>query len=63
MATINSKAWSDAPSAGAQAATETGLYWYPIEPDVFEGGPAFPRTPPHVIDAPRAAHIIPAYSR
>lgn len=63
MATINSKAWNDAPSAGAQAATETGLYWYPIEPDVLEGSPAFPRTPPHVIDAPRAAHIIPAYPR
>jgi len=62
-ATVNSKAWSETPSVGAQASTEAGLYWYPIEPDVFERGPDFTRTPLHVIGAPKATHTIPAYPR
>jgi hypothetical protein len=60
MATINSKAWSDAGSSGAQASLETGLYWYPIEADVFERGSDFTRG---VMDAPKATHTIPAYPR
>lgn len=35
-ATINSKEWSEAPAEGAQQATPVGLYWSPIEPDVYE---------------------------
>jgi len=34
-AAINSKPWSDAPAAGAQEKTQVGLYWYPIEPDLY----------------------------
>jgi hypothetical protein len=60
MATVNSKAWSKATSAGAQA-TEAGLYWYPIEPDIYEAGLA--HAPLHVIAAPKATHSIPAYPR
>ncbi len=33
-ATVNSKAWSEAPSRRAQETTPVGLYWYPIEPDL-----------------------------
>lgn len=42
-ATVNSKAWSDATPRSTQANTRaagTGLYWFPIEPDVHTGGPA-----------------------
>lgn len=35
-ATVNSKLWSDAPGTGAQESTANGLYWYPIEPDLYE---------------------------
>jgi hypothetical protein len=62
-ATINSKAWSDASTADVQVSTEVGLFWYPIEPDIFEGGPDLTRTPRDVIDAPKATHAIPAYPR
>lgn len=34
-ATVNSKAWSDTPSSPAQESTPVGLYWYPIEPDIY----------------------------
>ncbi len=33
-ATINSKAWSEAPASRADEKTPSGLYWYPIEPDL-----------------------------
>jgi hypothetical protein len=62
-ATVNSKAWNDVPSAGAQASTESGLYWYPIEPDIYEASSSFARAPLHVIAAPAATHSIPVYPR
>jgi hypothetical protein len=62
-ATVNSRAWSDASSADALASTEFGLFWYPIEPDVFEGGPDLTRTPRDVTDTSKATHTIPAYPR
>ncbi len=37
-ATINSKAWNDAPAHRAQGTTQAGLYWYPIQPDLFAEG-------------------------
>lgn len=61
-ATVNSKAWSDVPSAGAQAATEAGLYWYPIEPDIYEASSGLAHVPLHIA-APKAIHSIPAYPR
>jgi hypothetical protein len=62
-ATVNSKAWSEAPSAGALASTETGLYWYPIEPDIYGESSNLAHAPLHVIAAPKATHSIPAYPR
>jgi hypothetical protein len=58
-ATMNSKAWSDASSGGALVATAESLYWYPIEPDIYAGS----RLPSPVIAAPKAAHVMPTYSR
>lgn len=62
-ATLNSKAWSDVPSTGAQASTEAGLYWYPIEPDIHAGGFGRARLPDDVIAAPKGAHTMPSYPR
>jgi hypothetical protein len=62
-ATVNSKAWSEVPSAGALASTETGLYWYPIEPDIYEASSDLAHAPLHVIAAPKATHSIPTYPR
>jgi len=62
-ATVNSKAWSDVSSAGAQASTAAGLYWSPIEPDIHAGNSDCTRMPAHVIAAPKATHSIPAYPR
>ena len=59
-ATVNSKAWSDASSGGAQASTAESLYWYPIEPDIYSGSL---RLPVHVIAAPKATNTMPTYSR
>ena len=38
-ATTNSKAWSEAPSVNGQEPSRPGLYWYPIEPDLYAHGP------------------------
>jgi hypothetical protein len=62
MATVNSKAWSEAPSADAQALTQSGLYWYPIEPNIY-GTLESTRMPVHLVAPPKAAHTIPAYPR
>jgi hypothetical protein len=62
-ATVNSKAWSEVPSVGALASTETGLYWYPIEPDIYEASSNLAHAPLHVIAAPKATHSIPSYPR
>jgi hypothetical protein len=61
-ATINSKAWSDATSVDAHASTPDGLYWYPIEPDIYARNLDRVHTPARSI-TPKAAHTIPAYPR
>jgi hypothetical protein len=61
-ATVNSKAWSDIPSADAEFATATGLYWSPIEPDIYAESSDHTRIPAHVA-ARKSANAIPAYSR
>lgn len=63
MATVNSKAWSEVPSTGAQESAETGLFWSPIEPDLYARNPDCTHTPPHVIAAQKATHSMPAYPR
>jgi len=58
-ATLNSKVWSDS----AQDSAPSGLYWYPIEPDVYAACSDCTRIPPHVMAAPKATHTIPSYPR
>ena len=62
-ATVNSKAWNDVPSVGAEAQTEEGIYWLPIEPDVYGENPAYAQTPPHVLAMPKGKQQIPVYPR
>jgi len=61
MATINSKPWSDAPSADAYASIPDSLYWYPIEPDIYSRSSG--RTAARVVTAPKKTQTIPAYQR
>lgn len=56
-ATVNSQAWSEAPSAARQRELNEGLYWFPIEPDIHREsfareGPAPTRLPLPIDDTP-----------
>jgi hypothetical protein len=62
-ATVNSKAWNDVPSVGAEPKTEEGIYWLPIEPDVYGENPAYAHTSPHVLAMPKGGQKIPIYPR
>ena len=62
-ATINSKSWSEPASPSSKTATREELYWYPIDPDIYERDSDEARRPVHVIAAPKAAHVMPQYSR
>ncbi len=62
-ATVNSKAWDDIPSVGAEAKTEEGIYWLPIEPDLYGENPAYDHTSPHVLAMPKGGQKIPIYPR
>ena len=62
-ATVNSKAWSDAASAAEQDWVTGGLYWSPIEPDIYCKGSACAAMQPHLAAAPKSAHTIPSYPR
>jgi hypothetical protein len=61
--TINSKTWSDAASSDVGTPTNAGLYWYPIEPDIYAESSQHARIPARAIAAPTTSHAIPAYSR
>jgi hypothetical protein len=62
-ATINSKAWSDAASSDMRTTSEVGLYWYPIEPDIYADSSQRARIPPRTIAAPTTSNTMPAYPR
>jgi hypothetical protein len=62
-ATMNSKPWNDAGLAAPQDWVAGGLYWSPIEPDIYCEGASCERLPPHVAAVPAAAHSMPVYSR
>jgi Gluconate 2-dehydrogenase subunit 3 len=62
-ATVNSKAWDDVPSVGAEPATEEGIYWLPIDPDTYGENPAYANTPPHVLAMPKGGQKMPVYPR
>ena len=50
-ATVNSKAWSDTPSSPALESTPVGLYWYPIEPDIYPNRITWMRSTSHTGNA------------
>lgn len=58
-ATSNSKAWS----LVAEARTPSGLYWYPIEPDLRGVSAASTHVQPHVQAVPKTSHPMPSYPR
>jgi len=58
-ATMNSAAWSIATAGKAPS----GLYWYPIEPDLRGVSAASARVQPHVQAVPKASHPMPSYPR
>lgn len=64
MATTNSEAWAEAPSAPAPTGTNPrsgmGLYWAPIEPDGLRAGDGCQQA--HVMAA-GAANSMPTYQR
>jgi hypothetical protein len=62
-ATVNSKAWNEVPSVGAEPSTEVDVYWLPIEPDVYGMNPAYAHTQPHVLAVPKTGQAMPVYSR
>jgi gluconate 2-dehydrogenase subunit 3-like protein len=62
-ATVNSKAWNDVPSVGAEPKTEEGIYWLPIEPDVYGENPAYANLAPHVLAMPKNGEKFPVYPR
>jgi Gluconate 2-dehydrogenase subunit 3 len=62
-ATVNSKVWSDVPSAGAQEVTAVSLYWSPIEPDLRADNSECSRIPVTLTASPKASHTSSAYPR
>jgi hypothetical protein len=60
-ATVNSKAYTEHPANGAEERASSGLFWSPIEPDIY--GPESSGGKAHVLAAPRSAHTMPSYPR
>jgi len=60
-ATVNSKAYGEHPAMGAEERAASGLFWSPIEPDVYRATNAVVNA--HVQAAPRSAHTMPSYPR
>jgi Gluconate 2-dehydrogenase subunit 3 len=44
-ATINSQVWSEVATASGQQTPDTGLYWFPVDPDIHRESVAPPRRP------------------
>lgn len=62
-ATMNSKAWNDASNL-EQDPSGLGLYWSPIDPDVYATQfNSIHLRPSPVIAAPKASHTAPSYPR
>ena len=61
-ATTNSKAWSEVAEAHLEEAPKPGLYWSPIEPDIYaESFNSVHVRPSPIMDAPRSSHMTPSY--
>jgi hypothetical protein len=61
-ATVNSKAWNDTALSGGRSAAD-GLYWHPIEPDIYGRNSDHTRASGSAIAVPKSAQAIPVYSR
>ncbi len=64
VATMNSKAWSEASTNAEQDPSGLGLYWSPIDPDVYAVG--FDRVhvrPSPPVGAPKSSHMAASYPR
>ena len=62
-ATANSKAWSDAALAAEQDWVTGGLYWSPIEPDIYCERSTRAHRSARIEPTPKAAHTLPSYPR
>jgi hypothetical protein len=62
-ATVNSRAWSDVPTVGAEESTAIGLYWSPIEPEPAGLSAERSPVPAHVRAAPKSGESFPIYPR
>ncbi|MGI4830776.1 MAG: gluconate 2-dehydrogenase subunit 3 family protein [Janthinobacterium lividum] len=61
-ATMNSEAWSEAAPKSHEDAQALGLYWSPIDPDIYaENFNGVHVRPSPVVDAPRSSHTTPSY--
>ena len=63
-ATMSSKAWSDATASADSEGSASGLYWSPIDPDMY--AISFDRVhvrPSPAMAAPRSSHTLPSYPR
>ncbi|HUV70983.1 MAG TPA: gluconate 2-dehydrogenase subunit 3 family protein [Terracidiphilus sp.] len=62
-ATVNSKAWSEAPRVGAEESTAIGLFWSPIEPDTYGMSAECAHMQAHILATPKTGHSMPIYKR
>jgi hypothetical protein len=63
-ATVNSKAWSEAPSTAGEESTAVALYWWPIEPTGHEAvGSGCAPMAPGALGAPKGGNAMPVYPR
>ena len=61
-ATMNSKAWIDAMGQGDGDWVTSGLYWSPVEPDMYaENFNGVHLRPSPLQDAPSSTHMAPSY--
>ena len=64
MATMNSKAWIDVVGQGDGDWVTSGLYWSPVEPDVYaENFNGVHLRPSPLQDPPASTHMAPSYPR
>ena len=62
MATMNSKAWIEVAGQADQDWVTSGLYWSPIEPDVYaDSFNGVHLRPSPIPDSPASTHTLPAY--
>jgi hypothetical protein len=64
VATMNSKAWNDSSTNSEQDPSGLGLYWSPIDPDIYAVGfNSVHVRPSPPVAAPKSSHMAPSYPR